>query len=207
MTTPGNCQKNEAAIVYAFGEPGPDTYSAVICGDDFLLIGRPPIVDRPLAVINEIMSHIGFEVTYFASNDSANVEFVSLLPYPTADGTVLGPKIGRQLHRAGWTTSSEKSDIYGAAVSMSSSVSFIPFLKEYFAVHRQLASPLEEHRVYDRIAMSDHAMIPATWEFVERRYGLTIENLAEFESLLDRVVSLPVVIDWVPINDLVERDS
>lgn len=207
QTTGGNCGINESTTVHIHGEPGPETYAVMICGDDNHCIGLRKYLDKSEDESNKLAAQLGFKLTVINTNDVSKVEFCSLLPYPTKDGTVFGPKIGRQLHRAGWTTSSEKADIYGAAVSMENSVSFIPFLREYFAVHRQLSTQTEKFRPYDRLATNKHETTPATWEFLEARYGLTPKHLEHFQSLLDQVQSLPVVIDWDPIVDLVRIDA
>jgi hypothetical protein len=90
---------------------------------------------------------------------------------------------------------------------MRDSVSFIPFLRPFFDVHRRLARPTEEHRPHARLAARPHVACAATYEFVERRYGLTRSDEAEFNTLLDRVVSLPAVLSWPRVEDLAKRDE
>jgi hypothetical protein len=94
-TTAGNCAVTGAAIVETFGPPGPASYSLAIAGDDFFLIGRANVVLQPDTYVNAGLQPLGLSATYAASTDTADAEFVSLIPYPTEDGTIFGPKIGR----------------------------------------------------------------------------------------------------------------
>jgi hypothetical protein len=206
ITTDGNCLIVEVSLDFAFGPPGPDSYAAIILGDDFYTISGEDLFISE-AEFGARIAPLGLEATYLATTDTAQVEFVSLIPYPTADGTVFGPKIVRQLHRAGWSTSSEYIDVYGAAVSMANSTSFVPFLRPFFDVHRRLARPEGEHRDYHRLAVLPHDATPETYEFVERRYGLTPEMETHFIELLQGVTSLPALLDWQPIEDLATRDD
>jgi hypothetical protein len=206
-TTQGNCFITLAAIEDTFGPVGPDTYVVVVLGDDFFLIGRADVLNITEKEFRQRHALLGLAATYKATRDLADHEFVSLVFYPTDDGTIPGPKIGRNLLRGGWTTSSEKADIYGAAVSMQNSVSHIPFLKEFFDVHRRLSKPSGEYREYHRLAVTSHKTSPATWEFIERRYGLTTADYDDFCHKLGTVNSLPACINWPDINHLVDVDA
>jgi len=196
-----------STFVDIHGEPGPDTYAVVDTGDDLLAIGVLPSLAEPEEVLNRRYGHYGLQVTASSSIDDADVEFISLIPYPTSEGIVFGPKIGRQLYRAGWTTSSEKADIYGASVSLQDSVSFIPFLKQFFDVHRRLSKREGPVRAFDRLASREHTATAETYEFVERRYNLTRADEEQFNQLLDQVTSLPALITWPRINDVAARDE
>jgi len=206
-TSKGNFTVALPAIVHVFGEPSSSTYGIWDCGDDFLLIGKRHILDLSEDVVNGRLAVLGLEVTYLATADSAKVEFVSTVPYPTSDGIVFGPKIGRTLTRFGWTTSVGLTNMRSAAIGMTESVSFVPFLCEFMALHRRLSNDTATAHRDDRSAVADHEATPETWEFIERRYGLTRADHEAFCSLLANVTSLPAVVPWPRVLDVVAVDS
>jgi hypothetical protein len=205
-TTDSNCAINEAVVEDIFGKPGPDTYALMDLGDDFSLIGGP-CIDLSEAEVNRRLAPFGLQATFHVCRDDSDFEFVSLLPWPTSDGTVFGPKIGRQLHRGGWSTSSEHTDIYGAALSMQKAAGFIPFLRHYYETHRRLAVPREDHRDHHLATSLNHQATPETYEFLARRYDLSADDEDAFRDLLSQVTSLPSLIDWSPIERLALRDA
>jgi hypothetical protein len=205
-TSKGNFTTNSAAVVHAFGEPGPATYGAFICGDDFLLVGYGSAIALPTDLIHARFAELGFEVTFACSTSTAEVEFISMIPYPTADGTVFGPKIGRVLHRFGWTTAIGPSDIFGAATGLTNNVSFIPFLNEFIALHRRLALDTGTAPYIHAVAETSHLPTPATYEFIEARYGLTRVDELDFRALLATVTSLPASISWPRLRQVVDVD-
>lgn len=205
-TTSRNCANSEAALDYTFGPPGPESYSAIITGDDNLVVGFDFALPA-VALVLPRAAELGFEFTATRTTDLTQVEFCSLIPYPSDVGTVFGPKIGRNLARGGWTVSPEKSDPHGMAVSIEASVSHIPFLRQFFELHRRLCAPVGLY-VDRRInATEAHHSTPATYEFIATRYGLTPDDEAAFAALLDTVTSLPATIEWPRINEVARRDD
>jgi len=205
ITTDGNCATSEAALDDVLGPPGWDSYAVVILGDDVLAITRPHLCT--VQSVQAGMLRLGLEVTATVTTHKHEVEFVSLVPYPTEDGTVFGPKIGRHLVRGGWSVAPESSDPYGMAISLEASVSFIPFLRQFYDLHRRLCKPVHGIKPHARLARQPHQACPETYEFVQARYGLTEADERAFEALLAGVTSTPAVLDWPRVNELWAVDA
>jgi hypothetical protein len=197
---------NCAACVHALGDPGP-RYDAVIKGDDGIAVldGEDEVTFEEFAANNNCL---GLSVTGKITTKLSEVEFASNIPYPTADGLVFGPKIGRTLQRFGWTISSAPSDVYGAATSLLETTHHIPFLRQFIDTHRRLGEPSEKrYFAYKTLAREFHEPCPETYAFIAERYGLTAGLEQAFEERLKMVESLPCVIDWPIIDTLVDIDA
>lgn len=205
-TTARNCANVEAAMDYSLGPPSPQTYVLAVKGDDVYAIGFYDFVPEP-SVIAAKHAELGFDFDCRVTTHDYDVEFASMVPYPSADGTVFGPKIGRCLGRGGWSVKAETSDPHGMAVSMEASVSHIPFLRQFYALHRRLCRPAGPYREWHILANEPHLSCPETYRFVEERYGLTAADEAAFAAKLATIRSLPAVIEWPRINEVVRRDD
>jgi hypothetical protein len=158
--------------------------------------------------MHESMSQLGLDCEFNRSTELSDVEFASNLPYPTADGTVWGPKIGRVLHRFGWTLSSAPPDVYGAATSLMNTTNHIPFLRQFVDAHRRLSNPSDKtYFSHKMLADKPHEASAATYAFVAARYGLNGELEKAFTERLSEITSLPASIDWPLIDELVKRDA
>lgn len=206
-TSSANFKTNSAGIVHSVGEPGPDTYAVAVKGDDFVAVGFPEQIEEP-DILHAKMAQLGLDCEFNRTFDKSQVEFASNLPYPSADGTVWGPKIGRVLHRFGWTLSSAPPDVYGAATSLMNTTNHIPFLRQFVDAHRRLASPSEKsYFSHKMLAEAPHSATAETYAFIAARYGLNGELEKAFEERLSEVTSLPASIDWPLISELVARDA
>jgi len=94
----------------------------------------------------------------------------------------------------------DDNPIQGSCISQYRDNYHVPFLHEYFERVIELTRDFvvthgkeEEHTWHTE---SQHMYDDNTFSFVTDRYGLTREDLSAFKTLLQGVVSLPVVIDW-----------
>jgi len=205
-TSSGNFKINAACVVHVLGEPGPDTYAVCIKGDDALIVAAQGFFPSA-AETRSRASQLGLSVTAVVTNRLADVEFASNLPYPSADGTVFAPKIGRTLHRFGWTLSSAPPDVYGAASSLTETVNHVPFLRQFIEAHRRLSDPSDlRYFRYKMLANTRHSATAETYAFIQERYGLTAALEDGFEEMLREVTSLPAAISWPLVETLVARD-
>jgi hypothetical protein len=204
-----NLLVNMASVVGVLGEPGPLNYFGVIKGDDGLLVLHHS-VEISWGTFESESAAYGLPVTGLITTDLADVEFCSNIPYPTMDGTVFGPKIGRTLQRFGWSLSNAPSDVYGAATSLLETTNHIPFLRQFIDAHRRLSVTDGEPKRYFKyktLAREMHQASPATYAFISERYGLSASLEVHFEELLSTVQCLPASIDWPLIDQLVARDE
>jgi hypothetical protein len=209
MTAWGGFVVNTAGVVHSLGEPGETTYAALIKGDDGMLVLHPDLEVSWDSFV-ETSDEIGLPVSGCMTTSLAEIEFASNIPYPTADGIVFGPKIGRTLQRFGWTISNAPPDVYGAATSLLETTHHIPFLRQFIEAHRRLGvisdASTNPFR-YKMLATDMHEACPETYAFIEERYGLNASLERHFEELLSTVTSLPAAISWPLIDTLVERDE
>jgi hypothetical protein len=204
-----NFAVNAAGVIHSLGEPSSASYGVVIKGDDGIVVtfGDNPITWEEF---EESSADLGLPVTGLITIHPHEVEFASNIPYPTATGTVWGPKIGRTLQRFAWTLSNAPPDVYGAATSLYETTNHIPFLRGFIRRHQDLAQAREhtvEYFKYKTKARCAHEASPETYAFVEARYGLTPDMERHFEDLLATCATLPCVISWPLIDTLVDRDA
>jgi len=208
-TSSENFASNAAAVVDVVGEPGPDTFAAIINGDDGILISYDNYMPS-FDAFNAGMHRLGFHATGARTYEVADVEFCSMIPYPAEDGTVFAPKIGRILQRFGWTANPNESDVYGAAVSLRDSVAHVPFLRDFVDLHVRLATPTNTGKApFMRYAMAfrPHNSTPATYEFIEKRYGLTTQHEDAFIRSLSTVQKLPALLEFQLLEAVFRRDA
>jgi hypothetical protein len=186
-----------------WGNPSWTTYVGVVVGDDSTLYALKSFYEK----VKDVKSKLGFVRDVIVHTDPRQITFCKMRPYPSRNGTVFGPLIGRIMVHHGSTVSTNP-DVYGASVGLEASVAHIPFLKEFIDVHRRLSSPNGHNkREYAFRAKVPHGVSPEIWSFLESVYGLSKPMLADFVSLLSGVQAIPAVITWPMIGQLVARDA
>lgn len=207
-TSVGSFKVNCASVVHAYGEPGPGRYAMAIKGDDVVAVGKKGVFSKVDGHARVSQLGLDVDLRVVSAHERHKVEFASAIPYPTADGTVWGPKIGRVLHRFGWTLSGATADVYGAATSLRETVNHIPFLRQFIETHRRLADPSDKRYFkFKLLAAHPHESSAETYDFIYMRYGLTPQLEVAFQELMDGVVKLPSAISWPLIDHLVAIDQ
>jgi len=123
------------------------------------------------------------------------VDFCSSFLYPTRDGSVLGPKIGRVLGKTFYSMYKSSNGNYmpwlrGVCLSLRASCSFVPILRVLVPRLLVLAGEgdvYEEHgHQYKSFANSMHDVCEGTWEFLYSRYGLSESDIRSLEDKISQ---------------------
>jgi len=176
--------------------------AAVIHGDDALLY------------VTDVDATLEQYVTGgFVPVLAPDVDFCSGLLWPTADGSVLGPKIGRFLAKTFYCT--HKYDggylpwLRGVCLSVKASTSFVPILR---ALVKRLLELSGEGKVlrtksyqYKSLASQDHELCEGTWDFMLERYSLSEAETLEMEHEIS-TITLGTLLQGDRWIALVERD-
>jgi len=175
---------------------------AIIHGDDALLF----VTNADAALAQYVKG--GFDPVL-----APDIDFCSGLLWPTRDGSVLGPKIGRFLAKTFYCTHRYDKGympwLRGVCLSLQKSTSFVPILR---ALVERLLELSGEGRVqrtksyqYKSMATKSHEVCEDTWNFMLERYNLTEAETLEMELEISKITigSLLQGDRWVA---LVERD-
>lgn len=207
-TSLDSAYRNTSSMVHVFGEPEWGRVMYAVNGDDFVCLCLLELAPDECE-FQRRMLQLGFECDYASSENPWDAEFCQMLPYPTAGGTVWGPKIGRVLTRLPWQTTAARDDPRGVAIGMLTSCHHVPFLKQYLERVIALAEPLKikavlyEHRA---VASRRFDASPETWAFLQHHYQLDVSALVCFEAHISRL-EFGMSLTWDPIHRLVAIDA
>lgn len=198
-------QRNLTGLVHVFGEPNPGRTYFAVNGDDWLVITTSVMEET---TFHERMLELGFESSFVEARSSWDVEFCQTVPYPCGGHTVWGPKIGRVLSRLPFSLKGNKLDPVGIALGMQTSCHHIPFLSDYLN-HILRLSPETTPIKYDHHIASEyeHDSDESTWAFVQHRYGLTPQDLQDFNAIMSEVDSLGSMTRWEWLEALIKTDE
>jgi hypothetical protein len=141
------------------------------------------------------------------------IDFCSGLFYPTADGVVLGPKVGRVIAKT--FQSLNKFNDYdpwlrGTLLSIRASCSFIPILRVIVETLLDRVGHGKVHRSrsydYKSMACRRHECCEDTFVFFEQRYGLSESDCLFYEDILRNTIEIGVVLHDQVFIDIVKRD-
>jgi hypothetical protein len=161
--------------------------AAMVSGDDALLLVYQGTEDA-------VCEH--YRRGGFTPKLAKEVDFCSSIFWPTSDGSVLGPKIGRVLGKTFYSMNRFDSGDYlpwlrGVCLSLKTSCSFVPILRVLIP---RLLSLCGEGKVwresaheYKSLASTSHSCTEETWDFVLERYGLDESDIKDMEDEIDRV--------------------
>jgi hypothetical protein len=198
----GDTSAGNSRIHLVLLESCPNVYGALVHGDDAVIY-----TDDIEAVCK-----------WYREGDldpvlAPEIDFCSGLFYPTADGIVLGPKIGRVLAKT-FQSLNKFGDytpwLRGTLLSIRASCSFVPILRVIVdtlldrvgegKVHRQ------RHHEYKSMAARSHECSADTFAFFEQRYGLTESDCLFYEDMLRDTLEIGMVLHHQVFIDLVRRD-
>jgi hypothetical protein len=190
-----------------------DRICVAVCGDDNLAHENHGQNNRTA----EVMQELGFEfiVVKHANTDMAtrySASYCSGRFYPVADGHVFGPMIGRVLAKAGYFANVPKnrsalSYVRAQYLSVAQGTYHIPILRDYWATVGRLTARVVVDKVtkraysrtmeYSLMAKSEtaHNATADTFAMVEAVYGVTIDEIADYCMLLDKITTYPCVVD------------
>jgi hypothetical protein len=206
-TYSGNCIMAQASMNRITGPPHNDTHASSLSGDDVLVVSHTGFILEKMELMPELCEKLGIKLKTKLVYNIFDVEFCQLLPWPTADGTVWGPKIGRSLYRLGWTTSTAPN-MYGTAKSLAVSCSHIPMLSNYIDAILRLAAPTDVIvRSYSVQATERRTVHPTALAFAEARYGVSLQTIISFGEMMDKITQLPVLCNFTYLRRMCEIDG
>jgi hypothetical protein len=142
--------------------------------------------------------------------NTKEVDFCSSLFYPTTDGSVMGPKIGRVIGKTFHSMHKSSNGDYmpwlrGVCLSMKHTCSYVPILRVLIPRLLEISGEGKVWRdhghQYKSMAVQSHDVCDETWEFMYERYGLGESDVLAIESKLRTVelgrISYPVLLDIV----------
>lgn len=190
------------------------------CGDDMLMLARRQYVNHMVAkcwtenpgstkLLGEAWkaagTRLGFSLTLNVG-DLMSAEYCSRWMYPTiVNGELLplpGAKIGRALSRMGFMVDAPAGvTLRSGLIGQLQDNNHVPFVREAL---KKMLELLPKDGKAGKVPYEDYMMHasraydygPETWGFVTNKYGLTREDLVDFETLLAGVVTLPAAVSW-----------
>lgn len=187
---------------------------AAVMGDDGLVVLPADDARGYLTAFEETSRNFGFIPEARVADGDYDAEFCSSLPWPSADGTVFGPKIGRVISRTGFKRLGDRGawmgQVRGDALGLAATCNHVPILRAWVAKvlaltsSRKIFNPNDKHKVR---AARPHGFTEEAWAFATDRYGLDRGVLEELERQIAGVVAFPVVLTHPAWDVIVRRDS
>jgi len=166
------------------------------------------------ALMTERAEYLGYRVVFANSYRLSDMEFCSKLFWPTADGLVLGAKIGRFLKKYGTMriTAHTEEDYKASILSALNDNYFVPIVSSVLKRTLQLLAHVKLGKVdkdeeYKHHVERRHQMIDETWFMLHDRYGISHLQVAQLEEKLNCVSSLPFNLEIPWFDALVRRDD
>lgn len=151
------------------------------------------------------MSKLGLKCEYTNARDLGEIEFCSGLMYPSDEGPVLGPKIGRCLQKVGWYLDCTKSTtdelLYSVGLGLRKDTNHIPILRKVAAAMIRVAlqrgkctlnGPVEKDHSGRPHVERKVEIVEDVYRLIWCRYGLNRDQVAELEQMIDDITDLPV---------------
>lgn len=147
---------------------------------------------------------MGYEITVKVHHDLAHATFLSGAFAPVNGVFYWFPLPGRQLAKMGWTIKNFKHARmmreYAGVLNSYRDYTFVPFLRKYVDIVSQLIPERYRKEAPSRRWLVGPGITPQypaddTWEWFERRYGLNIQDEAEFEMSLLKVKRIPFMMN------------
>jgi len=177
--------------------------AAIVSGDDALVF-----TDN----IENVLDHYR-QGDFTPIVNTKEVDFCSSLFYPTPEGSVMGPKIGRVLGKTFHSMHRSSNGDYmpwlrGVCLSMKHTCTYVPILRVLVPRLLELSGEgkvLRDHgHQYKSMAVQSHDVCEETWEFMYERYGLGESDVLAIETKL-RTVELGRI-SYPALLDIVRRD-
>jgi hypothetical protein len=188
-------------------------FAICVQGDDSFVLVHPKYLYMFKEIdFKEASKRLGFKIKFcLITQELSECDYCSRIFYPVTDtesGWMLGPKIGKVLHKIGFS-SKPVHDQYrhnaGVISSLKYDCSYIPFMHEWYDKMKDLT---KEHTPYKR--KFDHGIHAAKyhqvdgerlWDMMWKRYDLTELDHVDFVKELEQVDSLPYRLN----NDVIDR--
>jgi len=186
-----------------------------VAGDDnyTIMLGRHAPKHADINV--RVWTLAGYRIEQLYVHSLYDVEFCSGRFYPTNDGIVFGPKIGRIIAKS-FHSRTQYNDHMGrrwlraVAQGLHKDTHFIPVLRVIIRKTIELTDDVQaiEIRPEEKIhASAVHHASMETFEMLSHLYDLSVAQIAELEAWLDvKIKSLPCTISHPYLDKIIERD-
>ena len=195
-------------------------FGELLQGDDSVaVIARQHYSEGFSKNMTDVAVRLGYRMKFETTLYLEEVEFCSRLFWPTADGLVLGAKIGRWLAKAGYMFKSADTlaDYRSQMIGHLQDNWFVPLVSDYCRrVIELIPKSSRRYRETGREGREEdykihcekvHEPCVGTYVFASLRYGLTRDHIEEFQRTLAEVRSLPVMIHLAWMDDIMEVDA
>jgi hypothetical protein len=197
-------------------------YRMLVNGDDSLVVISRSLTKKRTQELQEFLiaqnKALGFRTKCKVRTEWHHVEYCSGLFWPTADGFVLGPKIGRRLPKLGFGLRElSPSEVTSMISGMTNDLAHLPVLSVYLDKCISLAQKLkiekknkkayvDKEAQYKWTCSKKHQRSNATEEFFTARYGFSVD-LCE-SSLRDALAPLQSLTECVhyPMMEIFKVD-
>lgn len=185
---------------------GSSQWASLIMGDDVVILASQTV---SISALVSICRDAGFVAVPKKHLNPRDASFCSQRFWPTADGTVLGPKVGRLLCKIGFAIDRADARVHmrGVILGLKNCMSFVPLLRSYAWHILRLTSGVKATPKFHYLknATSEHESTDHTVECFDRWYGPHNEQV--FDSQLAEIRSLPASIHFEGLEDLIEADA
>lgn len=217
-TSCGNSLTTGCTIDYTFRQLlGYKDYKMLVHGDDNLLVikGHIPedVLKEKVKTLKEFMNKLGFKIKCKTSYHWYDVEYCSSLFWPTRNGYVLGPKIGKRLPKIGFSLRKlEVGDVKGMIIGLKCEANFIPVIRLYinkmFDLLKKVKSKdyVDKRSVYKSLASEIHSTCDDTNMFFFERYGTTVEEAELMFRECTKGAGITSCVDYPLLKTFTDRD-
>lgn len=170
--------------------------------------------DLSVPILTARAAEMGFTAKFALCPQIYDLEFCSKLFWPTAEGTVLGAKVGRMLKKIGTMkiTKNTMSD-YKAAINAHYNDNYhVPVVNVTLKRILELLADVKLGRVdfeeeFKIHVKKRHTCTIDTWLFFEKRYGVSTLMVESYTTQLAAIETLPINIrvDWM--ESVFDRDG
>ncbi len=186
-TSCGNSIINGVKTSYVLESFGIRNYKMLVHGDDNLVVIPGVMSERSQYALKQFIKmynvKLGFETKVKISTNWSRVEYCSSLFWPTEDGYVLGPKIGKRLPKVGFSLRKlDVGEVKGMLLGLRIEAGFVPVIRTYTNHNLKLLKNVgkkeyfDDRRIYKSLPTATHRANDATNDFFLDRYGLTVEE-------------------------------
>lgn len=208
-TSCGNSLINGSILWWALLDHGikPHQFAIIVLGDDAAILVKRGLID--VSVVVDAYKRAGYIAKSKMHDEPRDGCFCSQHFWPTADGTVLGPKVGKLLVKAGWAhqESQNITTLRSMALGLWNCCSFIPVVNTYLSRIIQLTSGIdvEPSFLHMKHGKREHAMSPDVLTWFYRWYGLV--DIGGITNTILAINRLPAIIHCEALTEWVRLDT
>jgi hypothetical protein len=178
-------------------------------GDDNIIQTKRPM-DWP-----KVYAEFGWVAKTIERRNIFDVTFCSGRFWPSNDGLVLGPKIGKWLFKTGWSIAEVLADVpqneffAGVCLGVSNDVNHIPVLRSVVSKATsdcpKASAILVNRHAHRQHAIKSHEAVFATYLMLSHLYGLDVELIVALEDKF-KLMNFPVLFSDPVLDQIFQID-